>query len=182
MLACSILNHIHMKLIYSLLAFSLLSFSSCKKCKDCCEPSISYDPANPDSYASCKAPEVAQNIIGSWKFEAHGMDSANITRSGYITFDALNRISDPDSLLQNRLNFETNNPGVPPTSFYRPVISKNYKTAGKRVEFELYYLHPRLGKTYGQGWTFEVVENQCNRIKMIPPDNLNKHRSVVLTR
>lgn len=169
-----------MKLIYSLLALVLFSVSSCKKCEECCKPTQEYDPSNPSSYSSCKAPEVGKNIIGSWKFESHKMDSLGRVRTGYVTFDALGRMYDPDSLVDNRINFVTGNPIDGYNDFDRPVSSKECTITDKRVEIKLYYIHPRLGKTHGLGWIFEVVENQCNRIRMVHPTD--KDLYVILTR
>lgn len=170
----------------SLLAFAifvLLGLASCKKCKECCTPNERIDPTDPNYNAFCKAPEVEKNIIGSWKFEAHGMGLTPVT-TGYITFDAMRRMIDPDSLVENYIDFTVENPpnGGGPIVLKRPVIAKEYKISGKLVDFLLFYRHPDQGKTYAGGWNFVATENLCNRIVLTHPQTNFQHIRVILTR
>lgn len=152
-----------MKTPSTLACLALLALLACKDCDSCCEPQLEYDPTNPNYI--CKAPDVAKNIIGSWKFET-SIDSVGI-RTGYVTFDAGNRVIDPDSLFENGLDG-------------RPIKAKTYAIKDGQVQvyqFQDTRVQPnKLVQTY----PFVVRVNQCNRIKLVfsSPDDLY----VLLTR
>jgi hypothetical protein len=161
-----------MKTLSTLVFLSLFGLLACKDCDQCPEPNYEYDPSDPKYI--CKAPEFAKNIVGSWKFESLlGKDTLHY---GYVTFDALKRMVDPDSLVQNYIDFT--NIGEP--TFTRPVIAKEYQVTDNQLDINLYYNHPRDGKKFGMGWRLEVTENGCNRIKLV--NRLSREMYVILTR
>lgn len=153
-----------MKILSTLAFVTLVGLLACKDCDQCqCpEPNYEYDPSNPKYI--CKAPEIAKNIVGSWKYESN-ISYASKIRTGYVTFDASNRVIDPDSLFENRLEITTERDSA---NRYIDVIAKTYAIKDGKVEVYQFrgatLLQPvRLAQTY----PLKVKENSCNRIELI---------------
>lgn len=108
----------------------------------------------------CKAPPIADNIIGTWEFEstvgANTTVGRNTSANGIVTFTKDKKIIDPDSLFQNTIlgdyatakSYEPNAPTPDPD--YLGDVFKVYVKTKKSAQINY----------------FIVVSNECNRVHM----------------
>lgn len=130
----------------------------------------------PKSGSVCQAPPIEKNIVGTWHFAStynpYSYIKPDTVTYGTVSFSAMRRIIDPDSLFENHLL------NIPVTSrTYDPQFISPYDYAPGTF-FTVYLTN----KTGTQENYFEVVSNECNRIHMRQYKSGNNGIGFVLTR
>lgn len=124
----------------------------------------------------CKAPSLSQNIVGTWHFEStynpEFVTKGTITK-GTITFDGQGRITDPDSLFENRLDSGGK------------VVAKTYEPEAESMlanyTGKLFVVYQKTSS--GQQITyFTLVSNECNNIHLRLLQSGNNGIGFMLTR